>query len=209
MRTNLFESAYDIVLIDLGGVLIELGRMTRVVAWTRQGLSSEEFWDRWRESSTVKDFESGRMSPLDFGRAMVQELDLSVSAEDFLEEFRHWPKGFYPGAEDLIQRLSSRIRVACFTNNNELHWPTQRKAWGLDRLFFRTFASHEMGCAKPDRAAFEVVLKELGCPPGRILYLDDKRANVEAGRTLGLESYQVKGPAEVKAKLRSLDLLPG
>lgn len=45
--------------------------------------------------------------------------------------------------------------------------------------------SHEVGLAKPDPAAYELVTRLLGVEAGEVLFLDDVEANVVAARALG------------------------
>jgi len=45
--------------------------------------------------------------------------------------------------------------------------------------------SHEVGLAKPDPAAYEIVTARLGVKAGEVLFLDDVEANVVAARALG------------------------
>jgi len=45
--------------------------------------------------------------------------------------------------------------------------------------------SHEVGLAKPDPAAYEIVTRRLGIEAGEVLFLDDVEANVVAARALG------------------------
>ena len=45
--------------------------------------------------------------------------------------------------------------------------------------------SHEVGVAKPDRAAYELTARRLGVEPHEVLFLDDVEANVDAARHAG------------------------
>jgi FMN phosphatase YigB (HAD superfamily) len=45
--------------------------------------------------------------------------------------------------------------------------------------------SHEVGLAKPDPAAYDLLARRLGVEAGEVLFLDDVEANVVAARALG------------------------
>jgi putative hydrolase of the HAD superfamily len=45
--------------------------------------------------------------------------------------------------------------------------------------------SHEVGLAKPDPAAYDLLTRRLGVEAGEVLFLDDVEANVVAARALG------------------------
>lgn len=204
MKVN---ASFDVVLFDLGGVLVELSSLEKIQAWTDQGLSKAEFWSRLLQSPEFIAFQKGAISADEFSRAMVRILDLRVSATEFQKEFAKWTTQLYPGAKDLVERLAKEVRVACFSNINELHWPLICDTWGMRKLFQGAFASYEIGMTKPDTESFRYVVKELDCPAERVLFLDDLEENVEGARQAGLSSYQVKGPKEAEAVLKDQGFL--
>ena len=199
--------AFDVVLFDLGGVLVELSRLEKIQAWTDQGLSKAEFWSRWLECSEFIAFQKGTISAHEFSTAMVKTLGLGVSNTEFQEEFAKWPTQLFPGAKDLVERLAKEVRVACFSNINELHWPLICDTWGMRKIFRGAFASHEIGMMKPDTESYKYVVQELECPAERVLFLDDLEGNVEGARKAGLRSFQVKGPIEAEAVLKEQGFL--
>ncbi len=48
------------------------------------------------------------------------------------------------------------------------------------------FTSYNLGLLKPDTAIFQTVLNKLNTAPEQTLFLDDKKANVEAAQSLGM-----------------------
>jgi putative hydrolase of the HAD superfamily len=197
---------YDVILFDLGGVLIELGGLP--IRMQGAGVpTDEEDWRRWLTSPSVRRFESGRSTPEEFGRAMVEELDMEVEPDAFLKAFRDWPKGFFPGAEDLLQRLSGRYRVACLSNCNPLHWRRFHEELRLADLFDHRFGSHLIGSLKPDHEVFEHVIGELRCPPERVVFLDDNQVSVDAARQAGLSAHRALGVAGAERALVDLRVL--
>jgi len=75
----------------------------------------------------------------------------------------------------------------------------------VDEVFF----SNELGLAKPDRAIFDAVIRDLGTTAGRIAYFDDTAANVDAASAAGLDAHLTDGVAELEACLVRLGLLSG
>ena len=198
---------FDVILFDLGGVLIELAGVDRMLELCNHALSADELWARWLTSEGVRQFETGRAGPDAFGAAMLAEFGLSITAAQFLEEFTLWPKGVFPGSFELLEQLSTSYRLACLSNTNALHWPRVCDEMGLARYFESTFASHLVGMFKPDLAIFQHVVEQLGCPPARILFLDDNQLNVASARTAGMVARRVAGLSEVRAALVELGVL--
>ena len=199
---------YHVVLFDLGGVLVEVDGVTAFQSMLGTPLSQEELWQRWLTASTwVSTFESGQCTPEVFAAGIVAEWGLVVTAEAFLDAFRHWPRRLFPGVRDMLARLAPQCTLACLSNTNSVHWPHIRDTLGLSGLLHRYYLSHEIGHLKPARAAFEHVLTDLGCAPSRVVFLDDNQLNVDAAQAMGIQAYRTVGIAEVQTALQSLGLL--
>lgn len=201
------STPYDVLLFDLGGVIVELAGMPAFRAWLPQSMSDEEIWERWIRSPAVRSFESGNSSAEAFASGVIAEFGLAVEPHSFLAEFEQWARAPFPGALDLLDQLRGRFQLACFSNTNAMHWPRFLGEMGLGEAFHAHFASHELGVLKPDREAYELVVRALGCPAERVLFLDDVAINVEGARDAGLAAHRVQGPEGARTLLRSLSLL--
>jgi putative hydrolase of the HAD superfamily len=198
---------FDVLLFDLGGVLIELAGVGRMLELCNNAFTVDELWTRWLASESVRKFESGRADPDEFAAAMLAEFGLPIGAAQFLEEFAAWPKGLFPGSLDLLQRLSASYHLACLSNTNALHWARISGEMDLLRHFHTSFASHLLGMMKPDLEIFRHVVEQLGCAPERILFLDDNRQNIVSAQSIGITAYQVAGLTAVTARLGALGVL--
>lgn len=190
----------EMVLFDLGGVLIELLGVPAMQEMA--GIEShDELWHRWLTCRWVRRFESGRCSDHDFATGVVEDWRLSLSPAAFLDHFRTWPTGPLPGAEELVRQLKSHVPVGCLSNTNVVHWNDHASGWPLIELLDPKFLSFEMGVLKPDRDIFEQVAKLTGLPPERVLFLDDNLVNVEGARALGFQARRVVGVEQAKRAL--------
>lgn len=61
--------------------------------------------------------------------------------------------------------------------------------------------SCEIGVAKPDREAYEIVAGRLGVEPRDCLFIDDNEANVFAAREAGMRAEVFRDPAQARALL--------
>ena len=50
----------------------------------------------------------------------------------------------------------------------------------------KIFVSYELGLLKPDKAIYQSVLAKLNAKPEEVIFIDDKRENVEAAKSLGI-----------------------
>jgi len=181
----------DAILFDLGGVMIELAGVERMLEWSPSLGTTDELWRRWLGSPAVRAYETGRTNREAFADAIVAEFALPVDAETFLGEFAWWPRSLHPDAGPLLAALASRYRLASLSNTNELHWHRFARDWDLPAMFHHNFPSFMVGRLKPDADYFEHVLDALGIAADRALFVDDNRINVEAARAVGLHARQV------------------
>jgi putative hydrolase of the HAD superfamily len=142
-------------------------------------------------SPWVRRFERGKCPPAEFAAGAVEELSLAVSPDEFLAEFASWDRGPLPGALELLEALAPVCRLACLSNNNEIHWSRLRGTF--QRWFERCYLSHEIGMVKPDPEVFQHVISDLGCPAGKILFLDDNPECVETAVQSGMKAAQARG----------------
>jgi putative hydrolase of the HAD superfamily len=197
---------YDVLLFDLGGVIIELDGLPVWQEWTREP-DERAVWERWLRSPAVRRFESGRAGAQEFADEIVREFGLEIAPADFLTHFAGWPRAPFPGVLDLLAALRGRFRLACLSNCNELHWPRFLGEMGLRAAFDRHLSSHELGALKPDREIFVRAVRELDAAPDRILFLDDNELNVQGARAAGLHAERVQGPEGIRSALGLLGLL--
>ncbi|HEB87974.1 MAG TPA: HAD family phosphatase [Deltaproteobacteria bacterium] len=197
----------NVVLFDLGGVLVELGGMGDL-RFLASDARDDELWRRWLECPWVRRFERGECDAETFARGIVEAWSMPITPSAFLETFAAWPRGWLPGARELVESMLSDLRIGCLSNTNALHAERHWTRLGIPELFEERFLSHEMGVVKPDREIFDRVVETLGCPAEAVLFLDDNQINVEGARAAGLHAERVRGPSEARRALVDRGLLP-
>lgn len=191
---------FKVVLFDLGGVLLELRD-----PFTTFGLPQRDydFHARWLASPTVRAYERGQIDAREFGNAMAAELELEIDGAAFLQRFDGWIKGVYHGAHELLDRIPDRLQKAVLSNINELHWRYVEADADFTRRIDQFFLSYQIGMIKPDPETFAHVVNSLQCLPEEILFIDDNRANVEAGLQAGFKAVFARGLHQVSGVLQS------
>lgn len=195
-----------VVLFDLGNVLVEVTGYRVIADWLGES-NLDAAVAHWLESPIVQRFERGQCSVETFATAIVADLQIDQTPSEFIAAFKAWPQGLSAGAAELVEDASRSNTVACFSNTNAIHWNSQTDHEKIRSMFDATFASHEIGLVKPERAAFQLVVDRLGVPPEDIVFLDDAEQNAAAARALGIQGYQTFGVEEARAILTDLNLL--
>jgi putative hydrolase of the HAD superfamily len=200
------RAARSILLFDLGGVLIESVHFEELRRLMLSSLSDQELRNIWMRSPAVRAFEGGKVSAAEFGQTITKEFGISVSADDFIAQFKTWPKGFYAGAQALVEHLRQSYRVGCLSNSNSLHWGSH-----IESVFDFAYSSHLTGFMKPDATAFEHVVRGQGVRAEEICFFDDSVINIDAARKVGMEAHNTvgfQGLIEVLEKQLNFDLPP-
>jgi len=196
----------DLVLFDLGGVLIDPGGVGPMRALA--GIETdEELWSRWLGCRWVRAFEAGRCSPEEFAAGVVDDWGLPLEPAAFLEAFAGWPGDPYPGAEELVAEVRGAVGVGFLSNANAFQWHTNFDGTAITEAFEFRFLSFELGMVKPDREIFEAVASRLPVTPEQVLFLDDNAANVAGAHAGGFAARHVRGVDEARRALAEAGVL--
>ena len=199
----------DWLLFDVGGVLEVVDDETwperfaeRCAA--RLGLTPEELALRL-DAADLPD--AGIRSGVEeeywcrFGAAIGADArTLSAIRADF------WNAYCGTGNEALLteaRRLVGRIGLAILSNSGDGARREEERRYGFAAVFDPICYSHEIGVTKPDPRAFEIALAAMAAPAGRVLFIDDLPANVEAARALGMQAHRHTDDESTLAVIRS------
>ena len=200
-------SSIDVLLFDLGGVLVEFSGVQDLAVLLQGRLSESEIAEQMSHYLPAEQFGLGKLSREEFGNRFVQDWNLELSREDFLREFQSWSKRLFPGAVELLALLRPRFRLAALSNSNELHWERNTHDLGVNDLFEIAISSHQVGLYKPDPQMYLIALDRLGVSPDRVMFFDDVHTNVTAASALGIRAFQVEGVEGVRSRLIQEHLL--
>jgi len=118
----------------------------------------------------------------------------------------HWLDmfhGYVPGVPALIARLEE-ARIPLYGLSNlpaEKAGPTF-DAFPMIRVLRDVVVSGAEKVVKPDRRIYEIALSRMGSPdPSQVLFVDDRRENIEAAAALGFLGHQFTGAESLEAAL--------
>ena len=113
-----------------------------------------------------------------------------------------------PGITEILADLANaRVRLACLSNDLSQWSRRLRERFKLDTWIDTWVISADIGVRKPSAAAFTTLLDQIGLPPERTVFFDDRPANVEAARALGLDAVLFTDSPSCRDALRQRGLL--
>ena len=89
---------------------------------------------------------------------------------------------------DFIHRIPQRQQLACLSNDVSEWSAKLRRKFSLEALIPQWIISGDVGYRKPDARIYDIAAAQLGLSPERILFIDDRLANVQAARAQGMHA---------------------
>jgi putative hydrolase of the HAD superfamily len=202
----------DALLFDLGRVIIDLD-VARVHAhWAGlAGVSVGHIDQRAQRVAGSEAFckhERGEISDAAFFAHLRRELEINLTDAQLVDGWNAIFVGEMPGIRRVLSRVHGKLPLYAFSNTNrahEVHWSTMFA--DLLASFRKVYVSHEIGARKPDVAAFQRVVADMGVSPSRVLFFDDNAENVAGARACGLLAMQVASAADVELALDRMALV--
>ncbi|MBU2104685.1 MAG: HAD-IA family hydrolase [Nanoarchaeota archaeon] len=90
---------------------------------------------------------------------------------------------------NLINKLKGKVKIACLSDTNDIHFLAHEEQKHLDNFDF-VFASFKIGKIKRDKGAFEKILEELGVKSNEVVLVDDNDKNIENAKLHGLRTIK-------------------
>jgi FMN phosphatase YigB (HAD superfamily) len=190
-------AAPEVVLFDLGGVLLPFDRERRVRTLSRA-------------LKVTPDEARAFMASDLHGRLDLGQADADVLAQA-LSDLAGWPvpreealalilSAFEaPNAPlwDLAAGLKGRVRVGGFSDNPVFVRDVFPDGHALDPMFW----SAELGLTKADARAYAAVEARLAVNPGAILLIDDTPGNVALARDIGWDAIHFRANGQLVGEL--------
>ena len=191
-------SAIEVVLLDMGGVLLSLNDPLETFGLD---IDQHAFMETWLLSPSVRKLERGDMEISHFASAMVEEFALPYTPLEFVRRFESWPDTVYEGVPELLESVGRRHQIALLSNTSETHWDRDDIAGQLAPLLHEVFLSYQTRHLKPEAAAFEEVITHYTIDADKILFLDDNPLNIDAAKECGMQARLTRGFASLAQNL--------
>lgn len=193
------------IILDLGGVLLNLDFQKTEDAFVKMGISHfRQLFNQQQASRLFTDFETGKVSPEDFIRNLKKESGEKLADQQIIDAWNAMLLDFPPERIALLKKLKDHYLLYLLSNTNAIHIPALnqklKETYGihsLDGLFTKAYYSHLIGERKPDLAAYQVVIQENDLNPATTLFVDDTAANIEGAEKAGLYAVHLKAPQPV------------
>lgn len=197
---------YELVLFDLGGVVVEV-ESDRLIHQVSQliGRSFEQVQKVVYHEELIIPLELGHISASVYYDGLKRRLKLPWSYEQFTAAWN----GIVSENRDvtwIMERLRKRHTLIALSNTNELHIEYVKRTMPSLVVFHDWVASYQVGLRKPDPQIYQLALERAGVRAERAVYVDDRPELVDAGRSVGMKAVRFENSQQLEQDLQSIGL---
>ena len=171
---------YDTIILDLGGVLINVDYTASARAFAQLGYSGfDDLFSKSKQDGLFDRFETGAITPAQF-RDRIRQLSQLDLTDAQIDGCWNAMLGSIPQERiALVKQLKERYEVLLLSNTNAIHVPAfeaiaakEHRITDFKGLFDGAHFSCELGMRKPNADIFAHVLSLQGADAKRTLFID-------------------------------------
>jgi len=182
------------IIFDLGGVILNIDFHRAAKSFKALGLEDfEELYSKATQSKLFDRLEKGLIEPNEFRKELRELSGINMSDAEIDQAWNSLILDFPPARLTLLQELRKNYKIYLLSNTNRIHADYYNQDLienhninGLEELFDKVFYSHDIALRKPDKEAFEYVLKNQNLKAEECLFIDDALPNIIAANQLGI-----------------------
>ena len=200
------------IILDLGGVIINLSYENTVNAFNSLGLQRfDELFTQKQQEHFFDDFEKGLLSEEEFRKELKRHLPFDITDKAIDEAWNSILLDIPYERLEFLRQLKSTHRLFLLSNTNHIHVKAfsaiLEKEYGLnnfENIFDKIYYSCQVNMRKPDPEIFEKVISDNQLDIKETIFIDDSIQHVEGGRKVGLSSYLLEKNVTVDFFLKNL-----
>jgi len=189
------------IIFDLGNVIINIDPDLTLQKFRELGVVNfSEMYTIMRQTDIFDRLDTGKITLSEFRQAIRDFSQLNLTDELIDEAWCAMLLDFPEENIELLRKLRFEgYKLYLLSNTNEMHINYYKEYMNrhfgrdlLSELFDQAFYSHEIGYRKPNRDAYEYVLKTEKLDSAETLFIDDLEHNVIGARQTGMQAYHYK-----------------
>lgn len=186
------------ILFDLGGVILDINIPATLKRFYELGFPAELMhYPESMQTDIFFKYQTGKLNTEQFRNEIRKTTGVEMSDGEFDEAWNAMLVGIPGERAALLKVLSKHYKLYMLSNTSALHVRVFEKMYldaageSMHDVFEKIYYSHEIGLHKPDREAWEYVIKDAAIKPGETLFLDDSIHNIKASQELGFQAIHI------------------
>ena len=200
---------FDVILFDVGGVLLTNGWDERERALTMEYFHLDPVAFEARHLAPYDAWERGAIPLKAYLDATVFYEPRRFSQDDFFGFMLNQSKLLPNGALGILEELAASDKFMLGALNNEARETNEFRfeSFGLRNYLKVALSSCYLGLRKPEPAIYKRALDILGCKAHQVVFIDDRATNTAAAAAEGMHAIQFQGEAQLRDTLQHLGIL--
>ena len=200
---------FDVILFDVGGVLLTNGWDTRERALAAAHFDLDLAGFEARHQTVSGPWERGEISLDAYLNATVFDQPRNFGRDEFFAFVLAQSQLLPNGALGTLGELAASNKCMLGALNNEARETNEYRfeTFGLRSYFKVALSSCYLGKRKPEPMIYQRALDILGRKPERILFIDDRPENVAGAVNAGIRAIRFDGEEGLRKELASLGVL--
>jgi len=190
------------IIFDFGGVIYDIDHHLSKKAFENLGLKNfEDLYGHQVQSGLFEKMERAEISEQDFRDSLALYLPKNTSNTQIDKAWNALLIGFEKAKIELLNKLSIHYNLFLLSNTNSIHCRQFMKELNqhvdFRSLFNDVWFSHEKQMRKPEKDFYLGLMNKHQLNPKETLFIDDLDINIEAAKTLGLQTYYLKSEESI------------
>ena len=203
--------AFDTLIFDLGGVLIDWNpRYVFREVFDHDEERMEWFFDNIATSDWNEEQDAGRDLWEATDRLVAEHPEWETQIRQYYGRWEEMLGGPIDGTVAILRELRDRNehRLLALTNWSHQTFPVALERYDFLGWFEGILVSGEERTRKPFDKIYQLMLSRYDLEAGNCLFIDDNLRNVQAAQAFGIPSVRFESPEQLRRYLESSGVLP-
>ena len=187
------------IIFDLGGVILDIDENVVYKELERMGIEISELAHSKEFVEILSKFDTGIYTAATFRKKTKQFIGQEKMTDEKFDSI--WNAMLLDSPRErieAIEKVKKHYKIYLMSNTNVIHYDLYVRDLQLrfgynefDELFNKSYFSFAEHLEKPDPRFFELILDHEHLLPEETLFIDDTAENIEAAKSLGINTYHI------------------
>ncbi len=187
------------IIFDLGGVILDIDENVVYKELEKMGIEISELAHSKEFMEILSKFDTGIYTAATFRKKTKQFIGQEKMTDEKFDSIWNAMLLDIPRERiEAIEKVKKHYKIFLMSNTNVIHYDLYVRDLQLrfgynefDELFNKSYFSFAEHLEKPDPRFFELILDHEHLLPEETLFIDDTAENIEAAKSLGINTYHI------------------
>lgn len=184
------------IIFDFGGVILDIDFQKINSAFASLGVSNfRQMYSQQDADPLFKNLEEGKITDEEFYALFNKKAKVDLDNSTIQKAWNSMLLSYRKNALFTLTTLKDKYKLYLLSNTNSIHVDAFNKIFNeeigegsLEDYFDKIYFSHQIKYRKPDKEAYEYVIKENKLDASKTLFIDDSIQNIEGAKAVGLQT---------------------